>query len=126
MELLERKMNRALDLLWISTKRQQIAKLATEDPARVLTSLAHHIDLDWLQAAYELTRKDGATGVDRQTAQEYANVSGSQNPPPYGETRDYSRGGGAYFLALAAAFIASRSLASLRRQDPPLIFTTSA
>ena len=72
MELLERKMNRALDLLWISTKRQQIAKLATEDPARVLTSLAHHIDLDWLQAAYELTRKDGATGVDRQTAQEYA------------------------------------------------------
>ena len=65
-------MNRTLDLLWISTKRQQIAKLAKEAPARVFTSLAHLIDLDWLQAAYELTRKDGAVGVDRQTAQEYA------------------------------------------------------
>ena len=65
-------MNRTLDLLWISTKRQQIAKLAKEAPARVFTSLAHLIDLDWLQAAYELTRNDGAMGVDRQTAQEYA------------------------------------------------------
>ena len=49
----QEKMNRTLDLLWISTKRQQIAKLAKEAPARVFTSLAHLIDLDWLQAAYE-------------------------------------------------------------------------
>ena len=35
MELLEGKMNRALDLLWISTKRQQIAKLAKEDARRL-------------------------------------------------------------------------------------------
>jgi len=37
-----------------------------------LTSLAHHIDLEWLREAYRLTRKDGATGVDGQSAEEYA------------------------------------------------------
>jgi RNA-directed DNA polymerase len=36
------------------------------------TTLAHHIDLDWLREAYRLTRKDGAVGVDGQTAQAYA------------------------------------------------------
>ena len=78
MDLLEGKMGRALDLLWISTKRQQIAKVAGNGAARVLTSLAHHIDIDWMHAAYEVTRKDGATGVDRQTAQEYAeNLQGN-------------------------------------------------
>jgi group II intron reverse transcriptase/maturase len=37
-----------------------------------LTTLAHHIDIVWLHEAYRRTRKDGATGVDRQTAEEYA------------------------------------------------------
>ena len=37
-----------------------------------MTTLAHHIDIDWLREAYRRTRKDGATGVDRQTANEYA------------------------------------------------------
>jgi RNA-directed DNA polymerase len=37
-----------------------------------LTTLAHHIDIDWLHEAYRRTRKDGATGVDRETADEYA------------------------------------------------------
>ena len=32
------------------------------------TSLAHHIDIDWLREAYRRTRKDGAVGVDGQTA----------------------------------------------------------
>jgi group II intron reverse transcriptase/maturase len=36
------------------------------------TSLSHHIDIAWLQEAYRRTRKDGATGIDRQTAQAYA------------------------------------------------------
>jgi group II intron reverse transcriptase/maturase len=36
------------------------------------TSLSHHIDIAWLTEAYRRTRKDGATGVDRQTAQAYA------------------------------------------------------
>jgi group II intron reverse transcriptase/maturase len=35
-------------------------------------TLAHHIDVDWLREAYRRTRKDGATGVDGQTAEEYA------------------------------------------------------
>ena len=35
------------------------------------TSLSHHIDMDWLREAYRRTRKDGATGVDGQTAKDY-------------------------------------------------------
>lgn len=38
----------------------------------VFTTLAHHIDRELLLEAYRLTRKDGAVGVDHQTAQEYA------------------------------------------------------
>jgi RNA-directed DNA polymerase len=41
-------------------------------PQAALTTLAHHIDLDWLREAYRRTRKDGATGIDRQTADGYA------------------------------------------------------
>jgi RNA-directed DNA polymerase len=37
-----------------------------------LTTLAHHIDLDWLREAHRRTCKDGATGVDRQTVAESA------------------------------------------------------
>lgn len=53
------------------TKLQRIAGLAKEDPQRVLTSLAHHIDLEFLKEAYRLTRKDAAPGVDGQTAADY-------------------------------------------------------
>ena len=35
------------------------------------TSLAYHMDLDWLLEAYRRTRKDGAVGVDGQTAADY-------------------------------------------------------
>jgi group II intron reverse transcriptase/maturase len=35
------------------------------------TNLAHHIDNEWLHTAYALTRKDGAVGVDGQTAEDY-------------------------------------------------------
>ena len=31
------------------------------------TSLAYFIDIEWLVKAYDLTRKDGAVGVDGQT-----------------------------------------------------------
>lgn len=37
----------------------------------VWTTLAHHIDFELLKEAYRLTRKDGAVGVDGQTAKEY-------------------------------------------------------
>jgi group II intron reverse transcriptase/maturase len=56
----------------ISTKLDRIAKLAKERPGVALTTLAHHIDVDWLKEAFRLTRKDGATGVDGQTAEAYA------------------------------------------------------
>ncbi len=56
----------------ISTRLQQVAKLAREMPQATLTTLAHHIDHDLLLEAYRLTRKDGATGVDGQTSGEYA------------------------------------------------------
>ena len=36
-----------------------------------VTTLAQHIDIDWLKEAYRRTRKDGAVGVDGQTAKEY-------------------------------------------------------
>jgi group II intron reverse transcriptase/maturase len=35
------------------------------------TSLNHHLDLIWLVKAYNRTRKDGAPGVDGQTADDY-------------------------------------------------------
>jgi RNA-directed DNA polymerase len=42
------------------------------------TTLAHHIDIDWLLEAYRQTRKDGAVGVDGQTAADYeANLMGN-------------------------------------------------
>jgi RNA-directed DNA polymerase len=55
----------------VSTKQQRRAKLAGEHPDRAFTSLAHHIDLDWLREAYRRTRKEGAVGVDGQTAEAY-------------------------------------------------------
>ncbi len=36
------------------------------------TTLHHYIDLDLLQEAYRRTRKDGAVGVDGQTAEQFA------------------------------------------------------
>ena len=46
--------------------------MAKELSGRVLTTLAHHIDVPFLQEAYRRTRKDGAVGVDGQTAEAYA------------------------------------------------------
>jgi group II intron reverse transcriptase/maturase len=52
--------------------------LARQGPQMAFTSLAHHIDIDWLREAYRRTRKDSAVGVDGQTAQEYAaNLEGN-------------------------------------------------
>jgi group II intron reverse transcriptase/maturase len=64
-------MARSLNLESVSTKLQRIAQLAREDRTRVLVSLAHHIDVDLLREAYRRTRKDGALGVDGQTAAAY-------------------------------------------------------
>jgi RNA-directed DNA polymerase len=56
----------------ISTKLERVAKLAREAPAMAFRNLAHFIDIDWLREAYRRTRKDGARGVDGQSAEEYA------------------------------------------------------
>ncbi len=46
--------------------------LARSNPAMAFTSLNHYVDYEWVQYAYECTRKDAAVGVDGQTAEEYA------------------------------------------------------
>jgi group II intron reverse transcriptase/maturase len=52
--------------------QQQIAELASNNPGMAISTLHHHIDYEWVLYAYECTRKDGATGVDGQTAEAYA------------------------------------------------------
>lgn len=55
----------------VSTRQQRIAELAKQAPQMGLISLNHHLDLAWLREAYRRTRKDGAVGVDGQTAAAY-------------------------------------------------------
>jgi RNA-directed DNA polymerase len=71
-EPLEGKMMGVSEPNSISTRLQRIAELARETPKMVLHSLSCHVDVDWMREAYRRTRKDGATGVDGQTAQAYA------------------------------------------------------
>jgi RNA-directed DNA polymerase len=71
METLEGEMSGTLGPGSILTGLQGVAELSRRKPGMVWTTLAHHIDLGLLKEAYRLTRKDGATGVDGQTAQEY-------------------------------------------------------
>ena len=62
----------------VSTKLERIAELARRMPGAALRTLAHHIDVEWLKEAHRRTRKDGAVGVDGQTAEEYAtNLEGN-------------------------------------------------
>lgn len=62
----------------VSTKRARVAELAKQMPGTALTSLSHHIDLEWMREAYRLTRKDGAVGIDGQDAQDFAeNLDGN-------------------------------------------------
>jgi len=62
----------------VSTKLERIAELARQMPQKQLRSLLHHMDVEWLHEAYRRTRKDGAVGVDGQTAAEYeANLEGN-------------------------------------------------
>jgi group II intron reverse transcriptase/maturase len=55
----------------VSTKQQRIAELAKQMPGVGLTSLSHHIDMEWMREAHRRTRKDAAPGIDGQTAKEY-------------------------------------------------------
>lgn len=55
----------------VLTKQGQIAGLARRAPGMAITSLNHHLDLDWMRAAFRATRRDGAVGIDGQTAADY-------------------------------------------------------
>lgn len=56
----------------VCTRLRQIAQQAKDYPERVFQTLAHLIDVDFLRAAYQRVRKDGAPGVSGETAKEYA------------------------------------------------------
>jgi group II intron reverse transcriptase/maturase len=56
----------------ISTRLERIANLAKENPTRAFTSLAHHLDIEWMREAHARTRKGGAAGIDGMTAAAYA------------------------------------------------------
>jgi RNA-directed DNA polymerase len=81
------------------TKWHWIVELARKKPGTVLFSLNRVIDFEWMREAYVRTRKDGATGIDGVTAQDYeanleANLrdllerikSGSYEAPPVRRT----------------------------------------
>ncbi len=56
----------------ISTQLHRIATRAREMPGVALRTLAQFIDIAFLREVHRRTRKDGAVGVDRQTAEDYA------------------------------------------------------
>ncbi len=69
---LEGTMEETLGSRGISPGLQRIAELARRNPQWAFTTLAHHIDMNLLTEAYHRTRKDGAVGVDGQSAAAYA------------------------------------------------------
>jgi group II intron reverse transcriptase/maturase len=71
MEPQEGKMDRRSRRSDIRTKQERIATLAQQLRGRTLTTLAHHMDANWLEEAYAQTRHDGAVGVDGVTAEGY-------------------------------------------------------
>lgn len=64
-------MSESLNSGSISTRLARIAELARKHPERAFKSLHHVIDVAWLREAYRRTRKDGAVGVDGQSAEAY-------------------------------------------------------
>ena len=55
----------------VSTRLCRIAEIAKKIPDECLVSLAHYIDVPWLQEAFERTRKGGGAGIDGQSADDY-------------------------------------------------------
>jgi group II intron reverse transcriptase/maturase len=56
----------------VLTKLQRIAEQAVRCPDMIFTTLVHHITVEFLREAYRRSRKDGAPGIDKVTAKEYA------------------------------------------------------
>jgi RNA-directed DNA polymerase len=65
-------MERTKSRMDISTRLSRIAELSRRHPKSAHTTLAHHIDVEFLKEAFRRTRKDGAVGVDGLTASAYA------------------------------------------------------
>jgi RNA-directed DNA polymerase len=55
----------------MSTRLSRIAEVSRQRPTQSWTTLAHHVDEEVLRESFRLTRKDGAPGVDGQTAAQY-------------------------------------------------------
>ena len=96
----------------VSTKLHRIAMLAKQAPDTALTTLAHHIDEDWLREAYRRTRKDGARGVDGQDAEQYAaelqgNLRGLLERAKAGMTFPRKSGQVGYMLEIAMGVLCS-------------------
>ncbi len=92
-------MPESLSSISVETRLQRIATLSRTIQGAPLRTLAHHIDVDFMREAYRRTRKGGATGVDGQTAEDFAanleeNLqvlvealhSGRYRPPPVRRT----------------------------------------
>jgi hypothetical protein len=96
----------------VSTKRQRIAELARNCPDMAFTTLAHHIDIEWMLTAHAQTRKDGAVGVDGQTAEEYeVNLEGQPPEPPRPRQIRHVRG--------TASASSAHPQGRLAQRDPP-------
>jgi RNA-directed DNA polymerase len=65
------KMTETLSSSTVYTKLTRIAELARRHSGEALKTLSHHIDKEFLREAFRRTRKDGATGIERQTAAAY-------------------------------------------------------
>jgi group II intron reverse transcriptase/maturase len=55
----------------VSTRQRRIAENAKKRPDVSFSSIAYHMDTWWLYEAYKRTRKNGAVGIDRQTAEDF-------------------------------------------------------
>lgn len=56
----------------VCTKQARIAGLARKLPGRMLVSLNHYLDMDWMQEACRRVRKEAAPGVDGMGWEEYS------------------------------------------------------
>ena len=55
----------------VYTQQRRIAKIARQTRDSAILSLNQYLDLPWLEEAISRTRKNGAVGVDGQTAADY-------------------------------------------------------
>jgi RNA-directed DNA polymerase len=56
----------------VYTKQQRIANTAKYRREEALSSLNHHMDVDWLKEAFRRVRRDAAPGIDGVTYEQYA------------------------------------------------------